>query len=83
MNGSNSDLIKQIHAVRKYDLNGMIIFDYAHLNENYIDALKESIFRPCKKNVILIDNNCNLEKNTNDKDKKTHKKGKKKRGRRK
>jgi len=83
MNGSNSDLIKQIHAVRKYDLNGMIIFDYAHLNENYIDALKESIFRPCKKNVILIDNNCNLEKKTNDKDKKTHKKGKKKRGRRK
>ena len=28
MNGSNSDLMKQIHAARKYSLNGLIIFHY-------------------------------------------------------
>ena len=46
MNGSNADLIKQIHAARKYDLNGLIIFDYAHLNDKYVDVLTKSIFRP-------------------------------------
>ena len=46
MNGSNSDLIKQIHAARKYALNGLIIFDYAHLNDNYVEVLTQSIFKP-------------------------------------
>lgn len=45
MNGSSSDLIKQIHAARKYGLSGVIIFDYAHLNQNYLDVLTESIFK--------------------------------------
>ena len=27
MNGSNADLIKQIHAARRYVVNGVIIFD--------------------------------------------------------
>ena len=53
MNGSNSDLIKQIHAVRKYSLNGLIIFDYAHFTENYRNTLTESIFKPCKKEIII------------------------------
>jgi len=46
MNGSNSDLIKQIHAARRYCCNGLIIFDYAHLNDNYAKTLTESVFRP-------------------------------------
>ncbi len=53
MNGSNSDLIKQIHAARKYSLNGLIIFDYAHLKEDYISTLTESVFKPCRKNIVI------------------------------
>ena len=46
MNGSNSDLIKQIHAARKYDVNGLIIFDYAHMSDKYVNVLTQSIFKP-------------------------------------
>lgn len=51
MNGSNSDLIKQIHAARRYALNGLIIFDYAHLNDTYIETLNQSIFKPIVREV--------------------------------
>lgn len=53
MNGAASDLIKQIHAARRYSLNGVIIFDYAHLNDNYLEILTESIFKPCGKEVTI------------------------------
>lgn len=46
MNGSSADLIKQIHAARKYSLNGLILFDYAHLKDVYIQTLTESVFKP-------------------------------------
>lgn len=46
MDGSNSDLIKQIHAARRYAVNGLIIFDYAHLKDSYIEMLTQSIFQP-------------------------------------
>ncbi len=46
MNGSNADLIKQIHAARQYCLNGLIIFDYAHMNDEYVSVLTQSIFKP-------------------------------------
>ena len=49
MNGANTDLIKQIHATRKYGLNGLIIFDYAHLNDTYLNSLTQSIFRQYRK----------------------------------
>ena len=55
MNGSNSDLIKQIHAARKYSLNGLIIFDYAHLNQSYLDTLTESVFKPVKREIIITE----------------------------
>ena len=55
MNGSNSDLIKQIHASRKYALNGVIIFDYAHLSSNYLETLTQSVFKPGKKDVVITD----------------------------
>lgn len=43
MNGSESDLIRQIHEVRKLKIDGFSIFDYAHLKNTYIAAMKESI----------------------------------------
>ena len=55
MNGSNSDLMKQIHAARKYNLNGLIIFDYAHLTKPYLDTLTESVFKPVKKEVVITE----------------------------
>jgi uncharacterized lipoprotein YddW (UPF0748 family) len=55
MNGSTSDLIKQIHAARKYGLNGLIIFDYAHFTNNYVEVLTESVFRPMKRDIVITD----------------------------
>ena len=55
MNGSSADLMKQIHAARKYCLNGLIIFDYAHLTDYYVDTLTESVFKPNKKEVIITE----------------------------
>ena len=52
MNGAASDLIKQIHVARRYALGGIIIFDYAHLTDNYVSTLTESIFRGRKEVVI-------------------------------
>lgn len=51
MNGSNSDLIKQIHAARRYAVNGLIIFDYAHLKDSYVEMLTQSIFKPIPKDI--------------------------------
>ncbi len=51
MNGSNADLIKQIHASRRCAVNGLIIFDYAHLKDSYVDVLTQSIFRPISREV--------------------------------
>lgn len=53
MNGSDTDLIKQIHAARRYSLNGLILFDYAHLKVNYVSTLTESVFRPLKKEIVI------------------------------
>lgn len=39
------DLLRQIHIVRKLNLDGVILFDWAHLNDNYRDVLKTSVFR--------------------------------------
>lgn len=53
MNGSSADLIKQIHAARKYSLNGLILFDYAHLKDVYVQTLTESVFKPDIRTVEL------------------------------
>lgn len=78
MNGTNSDLIKQIHVARKYALNGLIIFDYAHFGQNYIDTLTESIFKPCKKEIVISEsitpNNINKKDIKPKKEKKSRKK---------
>lgn len=81
MNGSTSDLIKQIHAARKYCLNGLIIFDYAHLNKNYVATLTESVFKPVKYAPIEVSQGNNIV--INEEQKTSVKKRIKKRGRRK
>ena len=43
MNGSESDMVRQIHEARKLKVDGFSIFDYAHLQDKYINTLKESI----------------------------------------
>ena len=39
------DLLRQIHIVRKLKLDGVILFDWAHLNDNYKEVLKTSAFK--------------------------------------
>lgn len=44
MGGSEEDLIRQIHETRKVDVNGVSLFDYAHLSQKYINALSTRVF---------------------------------------
>lgn len=44
MDGSSEDLLRQIHESRKLDANGVIVFDYSHLKDKYIDTLSTSVF---------------------------------------
>ncbi len=44
MGGSEEDLIREIHETRKINANGVILFDYAHLDDRYIEALSERVF---------------------------------------
>ena len=44
MDGSSEDLIRQIHETRKLNLGGIILFDYAHLQDKYIKTLTKSVF---------------------------------------
>ena len=44
MGGSEEDLIREIHATRKIDVNGAILFDFAHLDNRYIQALSTRVF---------------------------------------
>lgn len=44
MGGTEEDLIKQIHETRKLNLNGVILFDYAHFEEKYVKTLLKSAF---------------------------------------
>ena len=39
------DLLKQIHITRKLHLDGIVLFDWAHLNKDYQDVLKTSAFK--------------------------------------
>lgn len=44
MNGSTDDLLRQIHEARKLDTKGVILFDYAHLQDKYTNSLIECVF---------------------------------------
>lgn len=51
MNGAESDLVRQVHEARKLKIDGFSIFDYAHLQDSYINTLKESISSPPQQNT--------------------------------
>ncbi len=44
MGGSEEDLLRQIHETRKLNLGGVILFDFAHLQEKYVKTLSTSVF---------------------------------------
>jgi hypothetical protein len=44
MNGSSEDLLRQIHETRKLNADGVIVFDYLHLKDKYVDTLTTSVF---------------------------------------
>ena len=46
MGGSNEDLVRQIHEARRLNVNGIILFDYAHTTEKYANMLSRSAFKP-------------------------------------
>ncbi len=63
MGGSNEDLLRQIHESRKLNSKGVIMFDYAHLENRYIDTLTTSVFDPTQsKSEILQCNSPELYK---------------------
>lgn len=57
MGGSNEDLIRQIHEARKLNSKGIIMFDYAHLENRYIDTLTTSVFDPAQGTHVLLQAN--------------------------
>ena len=44
MGGADEDLLMQIHKSRAFKTKGTILFDYAHLNDIYIDALRTRVY---------------------------------------
>ena len=48
MGGSEEDLIREIHETRKLNINGVILFDYAHLDDRYIKTLARRVFDDSK-----------------------------------
>ena len=44
MGGPFDNLLMQIHKTREFKTKGAILFDYAHLSDNYIDALTTRVF---------------------------------------
>ena len=44
MEGEAEDLLKQINVSRSLKSNGVILFDWAHLDNKYRDALKFCVF---------------------------------------
>jgi len=43
--GSPVDLLYQIKTARENGASGIIIFDYAHLNDEFVNALKTNVFK--------------------------------------
>ena len=44
MDGEPEDLLRQIRAARLEKIDGMVLFDYAHLGKKYVDVLKACTF---------------------------------------
>lgn len=58
MGGAQEDLIRQIHEARKLKTKGVIIFDYAHFDDKYVETLTASAFKAvdCKDSKAIGDN---------------------------
>ncbi len=54
MGGTSEDLIRQIYETRKMNVNGVILFDYAHTTPVYTSTLMASAFNPKKPEKIQI-----------------------------
>lgn len=50
MGGPFEDLLIQIHKTREFRAKGAIIFDYAHLDDKYIEALKTRVYNQTYEN---------------------------------
>ena len=46
MNGNPDDLLRQLHESRKLKTQGIILFDFAHLDTKYTDVLLTNAFTP-------------------------------------
>ena len=42
-------MIREIHETRKLDISGVILFDFAHLDDKYINTLSTRVFSPKQK----------------------------------
>lgn len=54
MGGPAEDLIRQVYETRKMNVNGVIIFDYAHTTPVYTTTLMASAFNPAKDKKIQV-----------------------------
>ena len=45
MEGESEDLLKQIHIIRDRNLEGVVLFDWAHMDKKYSDVLRTSVFK--------------------------------------
>lgn len=52
MNGSTDDVLRQIHVSRKLKVDGVIMFDWAHMQDKYINTLNASAFNPSFSSTI-------------------------------
>ncbi len=49
MEAHENELLKQLHIIRQHDLNGVMLFDWAHTDKKYQDVLKTCAFnKSCK-----------------------------------
>ncbi|MBE7705552.1 MAG: hypothetical protein E7Z90_07085 [Cyanobacteria bacterium SIG29] len=73
MGGPFDSLLMQIHKTREFKTKGAILFDYAHLSDEYIEALTTRVF-----NETYDKRNIKIEPNKNYKPVVTYKENKKK-----
>ncbi len=51
MGGAFDDLLMQIQESRKVGADGVVLFDYAHLDSKYLDTLQARVFNPASEVV--------------------------------
>lgn len=51
MEGESEDLLKQIHIIRNQNLDGIVLFDWAHMDKKYTDVLRTCVFAKQCENI--------------------------------